>query len=114
MSAASPAIAAVAPLVRLDNDAVVVSALKLADDESGDVIVRCYESHGGRAKARLEADFEYRDVQVCDLLERPLTEGGPAHVVDGAVELDLRPFQLVTLRFACRCMRAAVSGDALA
>ena len=90
----------VAPLVRLDNDAVVVSALKLADDESGDVIVRCYEAHGGRAKARLEADFEHRDVELCDLLERPLAGSGPAHVVDGAVQLNLRPFQLVTLRFA--------------
>ena len=32
--------------------AVVVEAVKLADDRSGDVVVRLYESHGGRAPRR--------------------------------------------------------------
>jgi alpha-mannosidase len=106
-----PGDAQVEPLVRLDDDAVVVSALKLADDESGDVVVRCYESHGGRARARLTTGFAFTGVELCDLLERPLaepesksepeltSEPGPADVVDGAVELRLRPFELVTLRF---------------
>jgi len=87
----------VAPLVSLDSEAVVVSAVKLADDRSGDVVVRLYEAHGGRARARLTAGFEYGGVQSCDLLERP-TGGGPA-VHDGGVELRLRPFELLTLRF---------------
>ena len=47
--AAPDAGAAVAPLVTVDNDAVV-EAVKLADDRSGDVVVRLYEAHGGRVR----------------------------------------------------------------
>ncbi|MFQ6193450.1 alpha-mannosidase [Streptomyces sp. NPDC000405] len=80
----------VAPLVSVDNDAVVVSAVKLADDGSGDVVVRVYESLGGRASARLTAGFEVEEVAVCDLLERP--------VAPATTSLSLRPFEIVTLR----------------
>ncbi|MEU3749338.1 MULTISPECIES: alpha-mannosidase [Streptomyces] len=86
----------VAPLVTLDNDAVVVSAVKLADDESGDVVVRLYEARGGRARTRLTPAFEHGPVRTCDLLERPV---GDVEPTDGRVELHLRPFQLLTLRF---------------
>ena len=92
-----PGDAVVEPLVSLDNDAVVVSALKLAEDASGDVVVRCYEAHGGRAAALLTPGFEFAgEVEVCDLLERRIDV---AEIEDGAVKLRLRPFQLVTLRF---------------
>ncbi len=66
-----------APLVSVDRDAVVVTAVKLADDGSGDVVVRFHEAHGGRARATLTAGFEVEDVAVTDLLERPLRETSP-------------------------------------
>ncbi|MFB9464710.1 alpha-mannosidase [Streptomyces cinereospinus] len=88
----------VAPLVAVDQEAVVVTAVKLADDGSGDVVVRCHEAHGGRARATLTAGFEVTGVTVTDLLERPLPQA-PAPAVDGArVTLSLRPFELTTLR----------------
>ncbi|MEV5600728.1 glycoside hydrolase family 38 C-terminal domain-containing protein [Streptomyces sp. NPDC052299] len=88
----------VAPLVGVDNDAVVVSAVKLADDGSGDVVVRLYESTGGRAKVRLAPGFRATGVVATDLLERPLA-GAPVPESDGeGVRLSLRPFELVTLR----------------
>lgn len=90
----------VAPLVAVDNDAVVVSAVKLADDESGDLVVRLYESTGGRARARLTTGFEAAGLAVTDLLERPLPDAVVPELRDGAVELSLRPFELITLRFA--------------
>ncbi|MGW1621480.1 alpha-mannosidase [Streptomyces sp. NPDC002172] len=86
----------VAPLVTVDNDAVVITAVKLADDGSGDVVVRCHEAHGGRARASLTAGFEVADVTATDLLERPLPDA-PEHV-GNRVGLRLRPFELVTLR----------------
>jgi alpha-mannosidase len=89
--------AEVVPLVGVDDDAVVVTAVKLADDASGDVIVRFYESFGGRAQARLNPSFAFSSVTVCDLLERP--NGESADVEGDTVSLKLRPFQLVTLRF---------------
>ncbi|MFD8688128.1 alpha-mannosidase [Streptomyces sp. NPDC059651] len=89
----------VAPLVSVDNDAVVVSAVKLADDASGDLVVRLYESTGGRAKVRLALGCEAGGVAVCDLLERPSADPVAPELRDGGVELALRPFELVTLRF---------------
>ncbi|MGW9029655.1 alpha-mannosidase [Streptomyces sp. NPDC055722] len=90
-----PGDAEVRPLVTVDDDAVVISAVKLADDASGDVVVRLYESRGGRVRTRLSAGFEVAQVHACDLLERPLS---PLESADDTVELALRPFELVTLR----------------
>ncbi len=89
-----PGSRAVAPLVAVDNDAVVIEAVKLADDRSGDVVVRLFESRGGRATATLTTGFPVANVTVTDLLERPLdAEGARA-----GRELALRPFEILTLR----------------
>ncbi|QLE74943.1 alpha-mannosidase [Streptomyces rectiverticillatus] len=94
-----PGSTGVLPLAHADNEAVVITALKLADDGSGDVVVRLYESLGGRARTRLKARFPLASATLCDLLERPLA----AAATDGdAVPLALRPFQVVTLRLARR------------
>jgi alpha-mannosidase len=93
-----PGDARVEPLVRADRDGVVISAVKLADDGSGDVVVRLYEALGARTTVRLDLGFAAAGVVETDLLERPF-DNAPAF--DGtAVELDLRPFQVVTLRFS--------------
>ncbi|MBJ8340895.1 alpha-mannosidase [Antrihabitans sp. YC3-6] len=88
----------VEPLVRVSNPAVVVEAVKLAEDRSGDVIVRLYESRGGRADTTLTAGFDYSAFECTDLLERT-TDGPATEGAEGAITLRLRPFQLVTLRF---------------
>ncbi|MFE2043334.1 alpha-mannosidase [Streptomyces sp. NPDC059477] len=89
----------VAPLVSVDNDAVVVSAVKLADDRSGDLVVRLYEANGGRAHTTLRVDGVAADRAVLtDLLERPLLDEERPAERDGALVLSLRPFQLLTLR----------------
>ncbi|MFF4755743.1 alpha-mannosidase [Streptomyces sp. NPDC002514] len=90
---------AVAPLVTVDDDAVVVSAVKLADDRSGDLVVRLYEANGGRARATVSVDgFAADGAVLTDLLERPLADTGRPGTADGTVVLALRPFQMVTLR----------------
>ena len=88
------------PLVVVADQAVVVEAVKLARDGSGDVIVRLYESTGSRARTSVTAGFDVAGISETDLLERVLptdalveTEGETAHI-------ELRPFQLLTLRFA--------------
>ncbi|MFG3023310.1 alpha-mannosidase [Streptomyces sp. NPDC048254] len=88
----------VAPLVTVDNDAVVITAVKLADDGSGDVVVRFHEAHGGRARATLTTGFEIAGVGVTDLLERPLPD--TPERAGNRVTVRLRPFELVTLRLA--------------
>jgi alpha-mannosidase len=84
----------VEPLVRVDGTAYV-EAVKLAADGSGDVVVRLYEPLGARTSVRVNASFEHTSVIEVDLLERPYDTGS----WDGSV-LSLRPFQIVTLRYA--------------
>ncbi len=85
------------PVVTVSNPAVVVEAVKLAEDGSGDLVVRLYESRGARAAATVTANAEVASVRATDLLERPLDNGFAA--AGAAIDLVLRPFQLVTLRF---------------
>ena len=87
-----------APLVSLDNDGVVVETLKAADDRSGDVVVRCYESLGGRAVTTLIPSFPVRSASVTDLLERQVAELEVG--TDNQVLIQLRPFQVLTIRLS--------------
>ncbi|WP_328625726.1 glycosyl hydrolase-related protein [Streptomyces sp. NBC_00353] len=94
-----PLRAAVAPvvpsLVTTGHPAVTVESVKLAEDRSGDVIVRLYESAGGRAAATLRVGFPVVRAQITDLLERPLHE---ATADEHGLVLALRPFQILTVR----------------
>ncbi|MGC5165254.1 alpha-mannosidase [Luteimicrobium sp. DT211] len=74
---------------------VVVESVKLAEDRSGDLVVRLYESLGARTRARVGWDAEARGASVVDLLERELEQLADART---GAELELRPFQIVTLR----------------
>ncbi|MGW3493544.1 glycosyl hydrolase-related protein [Streptomyces sp. NPDC001020] len=98
---AVPGSTEVAPLVATDNEAVVIEAVKLADDQSGDVVLRLYEAYGGRAQALLTTGFPLESVVVTDLLRRA-SEGyeNTDAVRSGArhVRLTLRPFQVLILR----------------
>ncbi|MFE1256042.1 alpha-mannosidase [Streptomyces fungicidicus] len=88
----------VAPLVTADRDAVVVTAVKLADDGSGDVVVRFHEAHGARARATLTTGFAATGIEVTDLLERPLANTGAPPLDGDRITVRLRPFELMTLR----------------
>jgi alpha-mannosidase len=97
-----PGSAVVAPLVAVDHDAVVITAVKLADDRSGDVVVRLHEAHGRRVRATLTPGFDLASAVTTDLLERPLPDDGSHEVTASGVRLSLRPFQILTLRLGVR------------
>lgn len=80
------------PLVSVHGEGIVVSGVKLADDGSGDVIVRLYEALGRRAIGSITAEFDHREIREVSLIEDALDDarlGG---------ELRLRPFEVRTLR----------------
>nr|WP_240895700.1 glycoside hydrolase family 38 C-terminal domain-containing protein [Kineococcus siccus] len=87
------------PLVTVTGDGATLEAVKLAEDRSGDVVVRLYEAWGGRARARVGVAFPVARVEVTDLLERTVSGVGEASLeADGSVHAALRPFQVLTLR----------------
>ncbi|CAM3423031.1 Glycoside hydrolase family 38 central domain-containing protein [Stackebrandtia soli] len=65
----------VAPVVAVDDDRIVIEAIKLADDRSGDLVVRLYESSGGRSTGVLGVTVPIASATETDLLERPLPDG---------------------------------------
>ena len=90
----------VEPIVASNNPAIVVETVKLAEDRSGDVVMRLYEAHGTRSSATLTVSFDHTDVVETDLLERRLPARAVGAVDEKGVRVTLDPFQLVTLRFA--------------
>ena len=83
-------------VVAIDRPGVSIEAVKLAD-HSDHVVVRICEVWGSRGPARLTLNLPVVTAWRTDLLERELAEVP----LDGrTVILELRPFELVTLKFA--------------
>ncbi|MEV6632943.1 glycoside hydrolase family 38 C-terminal domain-containing protein [Actinoplanes sp. NPDC051470] len=81
-------------LVRLEGDpGVLIEAVKLADDRSGDVVVRLYESLGTPGRTTVNTSFEVAGLVRTDLHERPLAGSS-----ENERSFSLRPFEIVTLR----------------
>jgi alpha-mannosidase len=92
--------APVEPLLTVSDPAVVVEAVKLAEDRSGDLVLRLSESLGGRAAAEIRTTVGWDSVEATDLLERPIESSALGGAVPGeSVRVHLHPFELVTLRF---------------
>ncbi|MGR3435680.1 MAG: glycoside hydrolase family 38 C-terminal domain-containing protein [Shimia sp.] len=89
-----PAAAPAPPLVTCDDPRAVIETVKPAEDGEG-IVVRLFEAHRSRGRVRLSFDRRYARIEACDILERGLDV--VAHDAD-AVEVDLTPFQIVSLR----------------
>lgn len=87
---------AIAPgsLFAVDGDVLVLDTVKKAEDDDG-LILRLYEPHGGRGRARVTTALPFAAARFVDLLERPVAE---APVRDGGVEVAFSPFQVISLK----------------
>ena len=82
-------------VITVDRAGVSVEAVTWAE-RSDAVVVRLCEVWGSRGPVRVTLHRPYVSVARTDLLERPVA---PVTDRDGTVELELRPFELVTLVF---------------
>ena len=82
-------------VVSVDRPGVKVEAVKKADREDA-LVVRLCEVWGARRPVRVLTTIPVTTVVRTDLLER---DGDPLELDGGGVELTLRPFELVTLKF---------------
>jgi alpha-mannosidase len=86
-------------LFSVDCETVIIETVKPAEDGSGDIVVRLYESARTSTRCRLTTSLEVRSVVACDMLERE--SSGPLAMKDGSIDLEFRPFEIKTLRLIC-------------
>jgi alpha-mannosidase len=82
--------------VSISGAGLLVTAVKSADDGSGDLIVRFHEALGDRSTATLAVpDAALSQAWRAELTEEP---GESLTVAGGRTELAVRPFEIVTVR----------------
>lgn len=81
---------------------IALDWVKLADDCSGDIILRIHEPCGGYASGQIKLNkiLCAASIEEVDLMEMPVLHGMPIalHKNNDALNIELRPFQLCSLR----------------
>jgi alpha-mannosidase len=80
-------------LAAVDDPALVLDTIKGAED-SGRIVLRLYEAHGGRGTARVTLDPPPVAARRANLLEDP---GPPLAVEDGALVVPYLPHEVITV-----------------
>jgi alpha-mannosidase len=90
-----PGSAGDASIFQIDADNIILETVKLAEDNSGDIIVRLYESKRNLTNCVLSTSLPVKNVYHTDLLERNQAE---LPIQKGKIRLDFHPFEIKTLR----------------
>uniref|UniRef100_A0A665W9M1 Alpha-mannosidase 2C1 n=1 Tax=Echeneis naucrates TaxID=173247 RepID=A0A665W9M1_ECHNA len=80
----------------VSTEAIILETIKRAEDHSGALVVRLYESHGSSVTATLSTTLPLKEAWHCDLLERQ-DHTQPVSVSSGGITLSFSPFQIVSL-----------------
>ena len=81
-------------LFRVDAPHIILDTVKPAEDGSGDLILRLYESKKCDGAFTLSTALPVKAVHLCDMLEQPEQE----LPIGGQMHLHARPFEIITLR----------------
>ncbi|KAJ3192437.1 Alpha-mannosidase 2C1 [Irineochytrium annulatum] len=87
----------------VDRKNIIIEAVKFAEsprdrgDGVRDIVVRLYESAGGRGRCKLAVNFSVLEACFCNVLE---DVGSPVERdADGRYAFEYRPFSIITVRF---------------
>lgn len=94
-----PGDAGEASIFNLDADNIILETVKLAEDGTGDIILRMYDSKRSRTHCNLSTQLPVEHAVQTDMLERYQND---LHVNNGRIELDFRPFEVKTVRLAVK------------
>ena len=81
--------------VAVDKANVILDTMKPAEDGSGDIVLRLYESKKAATKAEVSLNFGAGKAYLCDMLENVTEE---VAVNDGKIVLPFRAFEIKTIR----------------
>lgn len=82
-------------LFNVDAPNVVIDTVKLAEDGSGDIVVRLYDAQRAATRCTLRTSLPIAAARLTDMLER---DDEPVEVRDGAMSLAFRAFEIKTVR----------------
>lgn len=84
-------------LFSVDAENIIIETVKAAEDQSGDVVLRLYESMGVRTRCTLNTALPAGGAQQTNMLEDAEKE---LLIRAGKIETDFRPFEVKTIRLA--------------
>lgn len=82
-------------LVKSSSENVIVETIKKAEDDNS-VIVRLYETYNQKSNATVTANFDFKEVYICDMMENNIEK---VENNGKDVELKVKNFEIVTLKF---------------
>jgi len=74
---------------------IIIETVKFAEDGSGDIIIRMYESKNTYTSCKLKFGFDVKSAYITDMLERNLT---PAEIKNNEISLNFKAFEVITVR----------------
>lgn len=83
----------------LDKDNIFIDTVKMAEDGSGDIIVRLYEAYRKDTSCSLHIALPVSDIRLCNLMENDL---GAASFEKDTVKLHFHTFEVKTLRISLK------------
>lgn len=83
--------------VNVDKANIIVDSMKLAEDRSGDVILRLYDAKKAAVSANVTINLDGFKAYTCDMLENIVEE---LDVKDQSICFDFRAFEIKTVRIA--------------
>lgn len=83
--------------VNVDKANIIVDSMKLAEDGSGDVILRLYDAKKAAVSANVTINLDGFKAYTCDMLENIVEE---LDVKDQSICFDFRAFEIKTVRIA--------------
>ncbi|MCL6457576.1 MAG: alpha-mannosidase, partial [Gorillibacterium sp.] len=93
-------------LLTFDRANIVIDTVKLAEDGSGDLIVRSYESKGAAVRCMLTVGFDIETACVTDMLEEGSVEELQESTFSNKIALSFTSFEVKTIRISPRIVRS--------
>ena len=84
-------------LLRVDAPNIIIETVKGAEDDSGDVIVRLYESKRMHTDCTLKTGLPAASAALTNMIE---DTAQPARLRNGSIKLTFRPFEIKTVRLS--------------
>ncbi|KAJ3122321.1 Alpha-mannosidase 2C1 [Nowakowskiella sp. JEL0407] len=86
-----------------ENTSIVLDTVKPAEDfaQSGDIVLRFYESLGGRGRVKVETFMLFKSAWICNVMEDKISKleiGASEEGTGSQFEIEFTPFKIVSVR----------------